>query len=94
MLERVPNRLDYHEMLIGRVFKILLNNVPGALNVVTFHHLIRHKAAPRRLGQSNPPEVARGVRTERGIGNPFTPRERTKDQHSQLRAEGVLCRLR
>lgn len=38
MLSSVPDRSDYRENLIGRFVTLLLNDVLGTLNTVTFHH--------------------------------------------------------
>lgn len=51
---KIPDRLDYHEMLIERFVKCLLNIALGALNMVTFYHLTSHESAPSRLEQEQP----------------------------------------
>lgn len=78
MLSSVPGRLDYHEKLIGRFVKLLLNNVLGTLNMVTFHHLTGHKTAPSRLEQKQPSRGSNGRKNKNRNQEPFHPKRTHK----------------
>lgn len=78
MLSSVPDRLDYHVKLIGRFVKLLLHNVLGALNMVTFHHLTGHKTAPSRLEQKQPSRDSNRRKNKNRNQEPFHPKRTHK----------------
>lgn len=87
---KIPDRSDYHEMLIERFVKCLLNIVLGPLNMITFDHLTSHKTARSRLGQKQPSRDSSKSNIKNRNQKLFPPRERPKDQYIQLQAEVVL----
>lgn len=78
MLSSVPDRLDYHEKLIGRFVKLLLHDVLGALNMVTFHHLTGHKTAPSRLEHKQPSRDSNSRKNKNRNQEPFHPKRTHK----------------
>lgn len=73
MLSSVPDRLDHHEKLIGRFVQLLLNNVLGTWNMVTFHHVTGHKTAPSRLEQKPPSRGSNRRKNKNRNQEPFHP---------------------
>lgn len=75
---QIPDRLDYHEMLIERFVKCLLNIALGALNMMTFCHLTSHESAPSRLEQEQPSRDRNRSKIKNRTQEPFAPKKMPK----------------